>query len=60
MAGTVSRDRGLTGRSPRAVGRLQVNDAEHDLACQLDLDIPGPRPGDPQRVIATSWVIDSR
>jgi len=45
----------------RAVGRLQVKNAEHELACQLDLDLPDTRPGGPQRVIiATSWVIDSR
>jgi polyisoprenoid-binding protein YceI len=45
----------------RAVGRLQVKKAEHELACQLDLDLPGTRPGDPPRIIiASSWVIDSR
>jgi hypothetical protein len=44
-----------------AVGRLQVKNAEHELACQLDLDPPDTRPGGPQGVIiATSWVIDSR
>jgi len=42
-------------------GRLQVKNGEHELACLLDLDLPGTRPGGPQRVIiATSWVIDSR
>jgi hypothetical protein len=41
----------------RAVGRLQVKNAQHELACQLDLDLPDTRPGGPQRVIiATSWV----
>jgi polyisoprenoid-binding protein YceI len=40
----------------RAVGRLQVKNAEHELACRLDL-----RPGDVQRiVIAGNCVIDSR
>ena len=45
----------------RAVGRLQVKNTEHELACQLDLDLPGTRPGGPPRmIIASSWVIDSR
>jgi polyisoprenoid-binding protein YceI len=45
----------------RAVGRLQVKNTEHDLACQLDPDLPGTRPGDPPRIIiASNWVIDSR
>lgn len=45
----------------RAVGRLQVKNTEHDLACQLDLDLPGARPGDlPRIIIASRWVIDSR
>ena len=45
----------------RAVGRLQVKNTEHELACQLDLDLPGTRPGDPLRlIVASSWVIDSR
>jgi polyisoprenoid-binding protein YceI len=45
----------------RAVGRLQVKNTEHELACQLDLDPGDPRPGDPPRIIiASSWVIDSR
>ena len=40
----------------RAVGRLQVKDAEHELACRFDL-----RLGDLQPVgVAGSWVIDSR
>jgi len=45
----------------RAVGRLQVKNTEHELACQLDLDLPGTRPGNlPRIIIASSWVIDSR
>jgi polyisoprenoid-binding protein YceI len=45
----------------RATGRLQVKNTEHNLACQLDLDLPGSRLGDPPRIIiASSWVIDSR
>jgi len=45
----------------RAVGRLQIKNAEHELACQLDLQIGDPRPGDrPGAVITSSWVIDSR
>src|ERR1700748_1928225 len=44
----------------RAVGRLQVKNTGYDLACQLDPDLPGTRPGDPPRIIiASSWVIDS-
>jgi polyisoprenoid-binding protein YceI len=45
----------------RAVGRLQVKNTEHELACQLDLDLPGTPPGAlPRIIIASSWVIDSR
>ena len=45
----------------RAVGRLQVKDAEHELACRFDLRLGDPQPGGPQRVgVAGSWVIDSR
>ena len=45
----------------RAIGRLKVKNIEHELACQLDLDLPDSRPGDPPRVIiASRWVIDSR
>ena len=45
----------------RAVGRLQVKNIEHELACQLDLDLPGTRPSDPRCIIIiASWVIDSR
>jgi len=44
----------------RAVGRLQLKNAEHELACQLDLQVGGSRPGDgPGAVITSSWVIDS-
>jgi polyisoprenoid-binding protein YceI len=44
----------------RAVGSLQVKDAEHELACQLDLNLGEPWPDDPPRIIITStWVIDS-
>ena len=45
----------------RAVGRLQVKNAEHELACQLALHLGGTRPdGSPCIVITSSWVIDSR
>ena len=45
----------------RAAGRLQVKNAEHELACLLDLQVGDPRPGDrPGVVITSSWVIDSR
>jgi polyisoprenoid-binding protein YceI len=45
----------------RAAGRLQVKNAEHDLACHLDLDLGGTRPdGSPCILITSSWVIDSR
>ncbi len=45
----------------RAVGRLQVKGTEHELACQLDLQVGDPRLGDwPGVVITSSWVIDSR
>jgi polyisoprenoid-binding protein YceI len=45
----------------RAVGRLQVKNAEHELACLLDLHAGDPRPGDrPGVVITSSWVIESR
>jgi len=45
----------------RAVGRLRVKNAEHELACQLDLDF-GDAPHDDTRriVVAGNWVIDSR
>jgi polyisoprenoid-binding protein YceI len=45
----------------RAVGRLQVKDTEHELACRFDPRLDDPRPGGPQQLlIACSWVIDSR
>ena len=45
----------------RAVGRLQVKGAEHELACLLDLQVGDPHAGDgPRIVITSSWVIDSR
>ena len=45
----------------RAVGRLRVKNAEHELACQLDLHPGDTGPGDVRRiVIASNWVIDSR
>jgi hypothetical protein len=46
----------------RAVGGLRVKNAEHELACQFDLQ-PGDTQldGDVRRiVIASTWVIDSR
>jgi polyisoprenoid-binding protein YceI len=45
----------------RAVGRLQVKNAEHELACRLDLHVGGTQPdGSPRILITSSWVIDSR
>jgi polyisoprenoid-binding protein YceI len=45
----------------RAAGRLQVKNAEHDLACRLDLHLGGTRPdGSPRILITSSWAIDSR
>lgn len=45
----------------RAVGRLQVKDTEHELACQLDLHSSDTGPDDPSRLTITSnWVIDSK
>ena len=45
----------------RAVGRLQVKDTEHELACRFDLRLDDLQPGGPQRVgVASSWIIDSR
>jgi len=44
----------------RAVGRLRVRNAEHELACQFDVHLGNTRPGGtPCLIIATSWVIDS-
>ena len=45
----------------RAVGRLQVKNTEHELACQFDVHAGDTQAGGPPRiVIASSWVIDSR
>jgi polyisoprenoid-binding protein YceI len=45
----------------RAAGRLQVKNADHELACHLDLHLGGTRPdGSPRILITSSWVIDSR
>ena len=45
----------------RAVGRLQVKGAEHELACRFDLYLDDPRPGgSPGLKVASSLVIDSR
>ena len=45
----------------RAVGRLQVKNAEHELACHLVLHLGGTRPdGSPRILITSSWLIDSR
>ena len=50
----------------RAVGRLRVKNAEHELACQFDLHPGDTRPDDVlpddvrRLVIASNWVIDSR
>jgi len=45
----------------RAVGHLQVKNAEHELACYLALHLDGTRPdGSPRILITSSWVIDSR
>jgi polyisoprenoid-binding protein YceI len=55
---------GLLARVPagwRAAGRLQVKNAEHELACRLALHLGGTRPdGSPCILITSSWVIDSR
>src|SRR5690242_18332152 len=43
----------------RAVGCLQVKGAEHELACQLDLDRDGePLDGPPRVRITSRWVLD--
>jgi len=45
----------------RAVGLLKVKNAEHELACVLDLDLGDTSPGAPPRItIGSSWVIDPR
>ena len=44
----------------RAVGRLQVKNAEHELACQFGVQLGDSRAGSaPRLVIACTWVIDS-
>ena len=44
----------------RAVGRLQVKNAEYELACELGIRLGDTRPGGaPLPVITSSWVIDS-
>ena len=44
----------------RAVGCLQVKDAEHELACEFGVQLGDTRPGNaPGLVIASSWAIDS-
>jgi polyisoprenoid-binding protein YceI len=44
----------------RAVGRLRVKNAEHELACQLSLHPAGLWPGGRRIIIAGTWAIDSR
>jgi len=45
----------------RAVGRLQVKGAEHELACRFDLRPDDPQPcGPPRLKVAGSLVIDSQ
>jgi len=45
----------------RAVGRLRVKNIEHELACQLDLQLNGmPLGGSPRIMVASRWVLDSR
>jgi polyisoprenoid-binding protein YceI len=44
----------------RAVGRLQVKNSEHELACEFGVQLGDTRSGGVRRlVIASSWVIDS-
>jgi hypothetical protein len=44
----------------RAVGRLRVKNAEHELACQLGVQLgDSPSGSTPCLVIACTWVIDS-
>jgi polyisoprenoid-binding protein YceI len=44
----------------RAIGRLQVKNAEHELAGQLGVQLGDSRPGSASRlVIGCTWVIDS-
>ena len=45
----------------RAVGRLQVKGAEHEVASRFDLRLDDPQPGGPPRLkVASSLVIDSQ
>jgi polyisoprenoid-binding protein YceI len=45
----------------RVVGRLQVKDAEHELACHFELDRAStPLDGSPQLRFTSSWILDSR
>lgn len=45
----------------RAVGRLQVKDAEHELACHFDLDHDSaPLRDAPRFRITSTWILDSR
>jgi hypothetical protein len=44
----------------RAVGRLQVKNAEHEMACQFGLQFPDATPGSaPRPVVTGRWVLDS-
>ena len=44
----------------RAVGRLQVKDAEHELACEFGVQVGDAGLGSaPRPVVTCSWVIDS-
>lgn len=44
----------------RAVGRLQVKNAEHELACELAVNLGATRSGGARLpIITSSWVIDS-
>ena len=44
----------------RAVGRLKIKSAEHELACQLVLHGPGKPEGPARFQITCDWVIDSK
>lgn len=45
----------------RAVGRIRVRDAEHELACQLSMQDAEPAPANTGCVIVScSWVLDAR
>jgi polyisoprenoid-binding protein YceI len=44
----------------RAVGRLQVRNSEHELACEFGVQLGDTQPsGVPSLVVDSSWVIDS-